>query len=231
MSKWAGLAGLRVGYGIMNGVLVDHIMDIKPPYNVNIAAEAAAIASLEDSDYLLGNVRRIVDDRESLYAALEGIPGIKPWPSYGNYILCQMNGPEQARDMVAQLADRGVFVRKFGSDRLADCFRVAIGTETENRGLPPSRPGDCPMIADPSRQPRTARIERNTAETRISLSLNIDGTGEYELDAVNGMFEHLLAQLSRHGLIDLTLSAEGDTHVGIAPSGRGRGYRAGKGPL
>ena len=132
MSKWAGLAGLRVGYGIMNGVLVDHIMDIKPPYNVNIAAEAAAIASLEDSDYLLGNVRRIVDDRESLYAALEGIPGIKPWPSYGNYILCQMNGPEQARDMVAQLADRGVFVRKFGSDRLADCFRVAIGTETEN---------------------------------------------------------------------------------------------------
>ena len=71
------------------------------------------------------------------------------------------------------------------------------------------------MTADPSRQPRTARIERNTAETRISLSLNIDGTGEYELDAVNGMFEHLLAQLSRHGLIDLTLSAEGDTHVGL----------------
>ena len=71
------------------------------------------------------------------------------------------------------------------------------------------------MTADPSRQPRTARIERNTAETRISLSLNIDGTGEYELDAANGMFEHLLAQLSRHGLIDLTLSAEGDTDVGL----------------
>lgn len=71
------------------------------------------------------------------------------------------------------------------------------------------------MTADPSQQPRTARAERNTAETRISLSVNIDGTGEYELDAANKMFEHLLAQLSRHGLIDLTVSAEGDTDIGL----------------
>ena len=63
--------------------------------------------------------------------------------------------------------------------------------------------------------PRTARVERNTAETQISLELNIDGTGEYELDVVNGMFAHLLAQLSRHGLIDLKISAQGDTEVGL----------------
>ena len=63
--------------------------------------------------------------------------------------------------------------------------------------------------------PRTARIERNTAETQISVQLDIDGSGEYQLDVVNGMLAHLLAQLSRHGLIDLDITARGDTEVGL----------------
>ena len=58
--------------------------------------------------------------------------GISPWPSFGNYILCQMNGEDAAAGMVDGLASRGVFVRRFSSDRLADCFRVAIGTPEEN---------------------------------------------------------------------------------------------------
>ena len=62
---------------------------------------------------------------------------------------------------------------------------------------------------------RTARVERNTAETQISVQLNIDGTGQYQLDVVNGMLMHLLAQLSRHGLIDLGITARGDTDVGL----------------
>ena len=132
MSKWAGLAGLRVGYGIMSSDLVDHIIDIKPPYNVNAAAETAAIASLEDREYLLANVRTIVEDRESLFKELDSIEGVKPWPSQGNYILCQANSPEDAQNIYDQLAARGVFVRKFGSDRLNDCFRVAVGASEEN---------------------------------------------------------------------------------------------------
>ena len=135
MSKWAGLAGLRIGYGIMDDALVNHIIDIKSPYNVNVAAEAAALASLEDSEYLLGNVNSIVDDREAMFSALEEVDGVKPWPSQGNYILCQLDGPEKAGEMVSQLAGKGIFVRNFGSDRLTDCFRVAIGTPDENEAF------------------------------------------------------------------------------------------------
>jgi len=62
---------------------------------------------------------------------------------------------------------------------------------------------------------RTASLERDTAETQIALSLNIDGSGEYDVDVPNGMFAHLLAQLSRHGLIDLSVKASGDTEVGL----------------
>lgn len=61
---------------------------------------------------------------------------------------------------------------------------------------------------------RTAKLSRDTKETQISVELNLDGSGEYAINTGNGMFDHLLAQLSRHGLIDLTVAAEGDTHVG-----------------
>ena len=61
---------------------------------------------------------------------------------------------------------------------------------------------------------RRAKLSRETGETQITVELNIDGTGKYEVDTGNGMFDHLLAQLSRHGLIDISVSAKGDTHVG-----------------
>jgi histidinol-phosphate aminotransferase len=128
MSKWAGLAGLRVGYGIMSPELVDHIIDIKSPYNVNVAAEAALLASLEDAPALLGNVAKIVSERDRLNAVLEEMPGITPWPSEGNFILCQLANSEEASRVYEALASRGIFVRNFGSERLQDTFRVAIGT-------------------------------------------------------------------------------------------------------
>ncbi len=61
---------------------------------------------------------------------------------------------------------------------------------------------------------RTSEQSRETAETNISLRLDVDGTGIYELDSGNAMFDHLLAQFSRHGMMDLSVRARGDTDVG-----------------
>jgi imidazoleglycerol-phosphate dehydratase len=60
---------------------------------------------------------------------------------------------------------------------------------------------------------RQAEIERNTLETRIRVSLNLDGTGESRLDTGMPFLEHMLDQVARHGLIDLEISAEGDLHI------------------
>ena len=130
MSKWAGLAGLRVGYGIMSPKLVGHIMDIKSPYNVNVAAEAALVASLEDAPALMENVGSIVDERERMIALLREVPGVSPWPSSGNFVLCQVP-PGRAEEVYEGLAGRGVFVRRFDSPRLEDSFRVAVGTSDQ----------------------------------------------------------------------------------------------------
>lgn len=60
---------------------------------------------------------------------------------------------------------------------------------------------------------RTATITRNTAETRIEVTLNLDGTGKYNNRTGVGFFDHMLDQLARHSLIDITLRCEGDRHI------------------
>lgn len=60
---------------------------------------------------------------------------------------------------------------------------------------------------------RTAQVNRNTAETRISLSLSLDGSGAASVETGVGFLDHMLAQVAKHGLMDLEVSAEGDTHV------------------
>lgn len=60
---------------------------------------------------------------------------------------------------------------------------------------------------------RTAEIIRKTAETEITVSINLDGTGQYDVDTGVGFFDHMLDQLARHALIDITLRAKGDLHI------------------
>ena len=60
---------------------------------------------------------------------------------------------------------------------------------------------------------RTAQVSRNTAETQITVSINLDGTGVSRLDTGVGFFDHMLDQIARHGLIDLDIQAKGDLHI------------------
>jgi imidazoleglycerol-phosphate dehydratase len=61
--------------------------------------------------------------------------------------------------------------------------------------------------------PRTAEVSRNTAETQITVKLNLDGTGKASLSTGIGFFDHMLDQIARHGLIDLDIQAKGDLHI------------------
>ena len=123
-SKWAGLAGLRVGWGVFPADMMPHLWKIKQPYNVNVAAEAAVLASLRQRDLLLANVARIVAERERLRAALSALPGWAVLPSSANFLLCQV--PSAARTF-DHLLRHGIAVRRYNAPRLEHSLRITVG--------------------------------------------------------------------------------------------------------
>lgn len=85
--------------------------------------------------------------------------------------------------------------------------------ERPSNSEPPLTPTS-PTAPASGRAPRAASLQRETAETRISLSVNLDGQGRYAVDTGNGFLDHMVSQLARHGLFDITLEARGDVHIG-----------------
>ena len=128
MSKFAGLAGMRVGYGIFTPALVPHMMQVMPAFgNVAAVSAAAGVASLEDLDHLNNVVQTLVADRDKLSARLSEIPGVEPQPSATNFLLVRL--PVAGGPVVDELKRRGVFVRRVA---LPDYLRVTVGTPEQN---------------------------------------------------------------------------------------------------
>lgn len=133
-SKWAGLAGLRVGYGAFPLDIIAHLWKIKQPYNVNLAGQVAALVSLEDKDYLLDNVAKIIATRKELLKGLATIDWLKPYPSQTNFVLCKVVGRDAAQ-VKAGLAQRGILVRYYTSPGLEDHLRFSVGTPPQIKRL------------------------------------------------------------------------------------------------
>jgi len=133
-SKWAGLAGLRVGYGIVHEALASFLWKIKQPYNLNVAAELAALASLDDREYLLANVARLLAERERLVAALAELPWLHAYPSQANFVLCRLRG-RTAADLRETLARQGILVRYYHKPGLSDCVRISVGRPEQTDAL------------------------------------------------------------------------------------------------
>lgn len=130
-SKWAGLAGLRAGYGVMSPVLADVLMTIKQPYNLNVAAGVAMLASLEDRALLLERACKIAGFRNTLAEQLDGIDWMHAYPSEANFILCRLDGLD-AVEVKERLAGRGIFVRYFDTPLLRNHLRISVGLPEQN---------------------------------------------------------------------------------------------------
>jgi histidinol-phosphate aminotransferase len=126
-SKWAGLAGLRVGYGAFPLDIIEQLWKIKQPYNVPVAGQLAAQVSLDDRERLMSNVAKIVEERERFYPTLAQFDWLQPYPSQTNFILCRVVGERQAAEVKKKLAEQGILVRYYNSPGLSDHLRFTIG--------------------------------------------------------------------------------------------------------
>jgi histidinol-phosphate aminotransferase len=125
-SKWAALAGLRVGYAVVDRELARRMMAIKQPYNVNVAADVAARAALAHRAEIAEDVACIVAERERLFRALEAIPWLTPFPSEANFVLAAVDGRD-ARAVRDSLRRRGILIRHYDVPELQGFIRISAG--------------------------------------------------------------------------------------------------------
>jgi len=128
-SKLYGLAGLRVGYGIGSQEIVDLMHRVRQPFNVNAAAQWAALAALEDREHVRRTLEVNRDGMEYLTREISRL-GLEHIPSLANFILLRV-GDGQA--VFQQLLRRGVIVRPVGGYDFPEHIRVTVGTMEENR--------------------------------------------------------------------------------------------------
>jgi len=130
MSKF-GLAGVRIGYLIGREALIAEVDKLRPPFNVSVLNAEAGLFALEHVDEYQRQATAIRSERARVFAALQQLPGVHPWPSQANMILTRV--PDAAR-VFAGMKARKVLVKNVGTlhPLLANCLRLTIGTPDEN---------------------------------------------------------------------------------------------------
>lgn len=133
-SKWGGLAGLRAGYSVMPEALAAATMSVRQPYSLSVAAEVAALASLDDVELLNERACTITGERDRMAETLRATGWIEPAPSDTNFLLCRVLRSDGATVRDA-LQRRGVLVRYFDEAPLRQYIRISTGTPQDTDRL------------------------------------------------------------------------------------------------
>jgi len=132
-SKIYGLAGLRIGYGVAHSQIVNDVDRVRPPFNVNRLAQEAAIAALEDVEFVGKSIQNNEAGRRYLYGEFERL-GLEYVPSQTNFIMVRVGRAGLDGATVAQQMMRdGVIVRPMAGFGLRDYVRITVGRPAENR--------------------------------------------------------------------------------------------------
>lgn len=135
MSKAYGLAGLRVGFAIAQPLLTDLLNRVRQPFNVNSLAQAAAIAALNDREFLEKSAQINAAGYLQLTRGFEAL-GLEYVPSYGNFVLVKVGSDDGAGSRVnLALLKQGVIVRPVNNYRLPQWLRISIGLPEENEAF------------------------------------------------------------------------------------------------
>ena len=131
-SKVYGLAGVRLGYGIGHPDLIAYLHQVKEPFAVNLLAQAAGLAALEDTAFLEWTIESNRAERQFLHGELDRL-GLSYVVGHTNFVLVEIGS--QAADVIQGLLEMGVIVRSCVAYDLPDFVRVTIGDRTQNERL------------------------------------------------------------------------------------------------
>ncbi len=131
-SKVYGLAGMRIGYAVLPPAIADYLWRVRLPFSLNILAEEAALAALDDADFREKTVLHVQKERKRITESLAAM-GCEVVPSMSNFMMFRPpSGGPDAREMHSRLLLRGVIIRALRSYGLPQWLRVNVGREDED---------------------------------------------------------------------------------------------------
>jgi len=207
LSKAYGMAALRLGLAFADERTMSMFANVKYPYNISLAGMEKAMGLLKRD--VSAEVELIKSERSRMAEALALLPRVrKVWPSDANFLLVEV---DDARGLYEELLEARVIVR----DRskvlgCAGCLRITVGTKEENDKALAIIAG---IRQESVIERRTAKVVRNTRETQIEVSVDLDRCGTDGIDTGLKFLDHMLDQIVHHAGIYLTVKAKGDLEV------------------
>ncbi len=130
MSKAFALANFRVGYLMASKDNIQFINKIRNPKNLSTLAQTAAIAALEDNQYMWKYVEQVKEGKELFVKEMTAMaPHVKLYPGHGNFCMLQLPSVDEKKNMITYLSDNNIFVRELMQGPIVErCFRITIGT-------------------------------------------------------------------------------------------------------
>jgi histidinol-phosphate aminotransferase len=129
-SKIYGLAGLRIGYGFSSEEIVDYMNRVRQPFNVNLLAQTAATAALDDNDFVTETLKLVREGLSYLFNNLKEL-GVEYRPTQTNFFL--IKSPLGGKKTYELMLRDGVIIRSMESFGLKDYIRINVGLPEENR--------------------------------------------------------------------------------------------------
>ena len=133
-SKSFGLAGIRLGMAIATSPIIDYMMRIKAPYNINKLTARYALEAFDNLETIRFNIEKIREEKERLAGELEKLSAVKEiYPSDANFLLFRI---KNALNVFQELTEQGIIIRYRGNEPgCGDCLRATVGTPDENDQL------------------------------------------------------------------------------------------------
>lgn len=133
MSKFHGMAGMRLGYALADEFLIARLKELLPAFNVNIASLELAKLVIQEKIALKNIVENIISERDAIYDKLTKLNGISPYKSFTNFIMFKIDNYNAADVQKTLLKEKGVLVRNMSAMPLCEnCLRVSITTKENN---------------------------------------------------------------------------------------------------